>query len=206
MAIHYRTQAVILKKREVGEADRVFTAFTRDFGKMNLFAMGERKITSKLRGGLEVLCLSDVEFVEGKKDTIVDSSFIERYSFLRKDFRRMRVALRTAETLNLFLKGQAKDTHIWNLLTGVFATLNNPAVSPQKWSPLYYYFFWNLVSLQGFHPNVSILPFPVGAFLERAVGSTMESFLAAYSGEFKEEQILAQISRTHFLAITKSLQ
>lgn len=206
MAIHYRTEAVILKKREVGEADRVFTAFTRDFGKMTLFAMGERKITSKLRGGLEVLCLSDVEFVEGRKNTLVDASLIERYSFLRQDLRRVRVALRAAETLNLFLKGQAKDIHIWDLLTNTLSVLNNPVVSPVKWSPLYYYFFWNLVSLQGFHPNTKTLPSRVASFLELAVGSHVDSFMNTYPKEFKEEASLAQISRAHFLAITKGIQ
>jgi hypothetical protein len=65
MATHYRTQGIILKTQDVGEADRVFTVFTKQFGKLRLRAVSERKITSKLRGGLELFYLSDIEFIQG---------------------------------------------------------------------------------------------------------------------------------------------
>ncbi len=54
MFTHYRTQGIILKKEDRGEADRLFTIYTKDFGKLELLAKGERKIKSKLRGGLEL--------------------------------------------------------------------------------------------------------------------------------------------------------
>ena len=206
MAIHYRTQAVVLRKREVGEADRVFTVFTRDFGKVNLVAVGERKITSKLRGGLEVLCLSEVEFVEGRRNTIIDSSLVEGYRFLKTDLRRTRAALRIIETLDVFLKGQAQDEKAWKLLTETLDTLNDPMVSPAKWSPLYYYFFWNLVSLQGFRPNMSNISSSASSFLSDALESPLNTFVKAHSGSFEAESALASLSKAHFLAITKGIQ
>lgn len=206
MAIHYRTEAVILKKREAGEADRIFTCFTKDFGKMNLFAMGERKITSKLRGGLEVLCLSEVEFVEGRRNTIIDSSLVNGYRFLKTDLRRMRAALRVIETLHVFLKGQAQDENVWKLLRETLGMLNDYAVSPAKWSPLYYYFFWNLVSFLGWKPSLSNISSPVSSFLSDALGSPLQNFIKSHSGRFEEESALASLSKAHFLAITKGIQ
>ena len=206
MAIHYRTQGVILKKRDVGEADRVFTLFTKDFGKITLFAKGARKIASKLRGGLEVLCVSEVEFVEGRRNTIIDSSLIEGYRFLKADLRRTRAALRVAETLYVFLKGQAQDEKVWKLLRETLDTLNDPKVSPAKWSPLYYYFFWNLVSLQGFGPNLSNISSPASSFLSEALSSSLDNFVKLHSGDFAGESALASLSRAHFLAITKGIQ
>ena len=49
---HYRTQGFILKKADRGEADRIFTIYTKDFGKLEILAKAERKIKSKLKGGL----------------------------------------------------------------------------------------------------------------------------------------------------------
>ncbi len=34
MAIHYRTQGFILEKINRGEADQLFTVYTKDFGKL----------------------------------------------------------------------------------------------------------------------------------------------------------------------------
>ncbi|MBI2642480.1 MAG: DNA repair protein RecO [Candidatus Wildermuthbacteria bacterium] len=206
MAIHYRTEAVILKKREVGEADRVFTVFTRDLGKVSLVAVGERKITSKLRGGLEALCLSEIEFVEGRRSTVIDASPIEGYRFLKTDLRRTRAALRVTATLDVFLKGQAQDEKAWKLLIETLDTLNDPKVSPAKWSPLYYYFFWNLVSFLGWRPNMSNISPPASSFLSDAFTSSLESFVKAHAGDFQAESALASLSRAHFLAITKGIQ
>ena len=65
MFTHYRTKGIILQKTDRGETDRLFTFYTKDFGKLDLLARAERKITSKLRGGLELFYLSEVEFIQG---------------------------------------------------------------------------------------------------------------------------------------------
>ena len=49
----YRTQAVILRRRDVGDADRVLTVFTPDRGKLELIGKGIRKTTSRKAGHLE---------------------------------------------------------------------------------------------------------------------------------------------------------
>jgi len=60
MFTHYRTQGFILKKADAGEADRLFTVYTKDFGKLELLARAVRKIKSKLRAGLEIFYLSEM--------------------------------------------------------------------------------------------------------------------------------------------------
>ena len=35
MAIHYRTKGIFIKKAARGEADEIFTVYTKDFGKLN---------------------------------------------------------------------------------------------------------------------------------------------------------------------------
>jgi len=80
MFTHYRTEGFILKKIDRGEADRIFTVYTRDFGKLDLLAKAERKIKSKLRGGLELFYLSDIEFIQGKTHkTLTDTILVENF-------------------------------------------------------------------------------------------------------------------------------
>jgi len=66
MFVHYRTQGLILKKEDQGEADLLFTIYTKDFGKLEILGRAIRKISSKLRSGAEIFYLSEVEFIQGK--------------------------------------------------------------------------------------------------------------------------------------------
>ena len=43
----YRTPAVILKRMDLGEADRIVTLFSRDVGKIRAVAKGVRRTTSR---------------------------------------------------------------------------------------------------------------------------------------------------------------
>ncbi len=44
----YRDRAVVLRKLDYGEADRIFTLLTRDHGKVGAIAKGVRRQESKL--------------------------------------------------------------------------------------------------------------------------------------------------------------
>ena len=54
MFTHYRTKGFILKKRNQGEANQLFTVFTKDFGRIEILGKSIRKITSKLRAGARI--------------------------------------------------------------------------------------------------------------------------------------------------------
>ncbi|MEK7461494.1 MAG: DNA repair protein RecO [Patescibacteria group bacterium] len=67
MSYHiYTTKGIVLSKRPVREADRIYTIMTRDLGLVHATAIGVRKEASKLRGNIEPFSLSVVSFVKGK--------------------------------------------------------------------------------------------------------------------------------------------
>ena len=68
MTVHYKTRALVFGKEDRLEADRIFSVFTREYGKLSIAGRGIRKITSKLRGGLDIFCVSDIEFIQGKNN------------------------------------------------------------------------------------------------------------------------------------------
>ncbi|OHA63734.1 MAG: DNA repair protein RecO [Candidatus Wildermuthbacteria bacterium RIFCSPHIGHO2_01_FULL_48_27b] len=156
MAQHYRTQGIILRKQDIGEADRVFTVFTRDFGKLRLRAVSERKITSKLRGGLELFYLAEIEFIQGKVyKTITDAVCVCPYPIIRKNLERLRVMERFAQVADELLHGQEQDEEIWNLLQETLSVLNRPALKGHDLKILAYYFLWNLLASAGYSPSLA---------------------------------------------------
>ncbi len=155
MFTHYRTEGFILKKVDRGEADRIFTVFTKDFGKLGLLAKAERKIKSKLRGGLELFYLSDIEFIQGKTHkTLTDAILIENFLNLRKDLKKLRIACQVTGALDVLVKGQEPDEKIWHLLNETFNNLNSLSLTIHHWSLIYYYFLWNLLSILGYKPEL----------------------------------------------------
>ena len=60
------TQALVLKKIDVGEADSLYSLYTKEFGFMRARARGIRKQGAKLAGHLELLSLGTVGFVLGR--------------------------------------------------------------------------------------------------------------------------------------------
>ena len=46
----YRTEAIVLKRRDYGEADRLLTVFTPEHGKLVLLGKGGRKTQSRKAG------------------------------------------------------------------------------------------------------------------------------------------------------------
>jgi len=155
MFTHYRTQGFILKKTDQGEADRIFTIYTKDFGKLEILAKAERKIKSKLKGGLGLFYLSEIEFVQGRTHkTLTDAILIENFPNLRKDLEKLPIAYGISEVLDNLIKGQEPDEKIWHLLNETFNKLNNSQLPTTNYQLLYYYFLWNLLSISGYQPEL----------------------------------------------------
>ncbi len=70
---------MILSARPLREADRVYSILTRDLGLIRATALGVRKESSKLRGVLEPISLSNVSLVRGKEYwRITSAELVER--------------------------------------------------------------------------------------------------------------------------------
>jgi DNA repair protein RecO (recombination protein O) len=111
----------------------VITAYTQDFGKLKLVAISARKIISKLRGGLEPLCLSELEFIEGRSRLVVtDAQAYERYGTIRGDLARLQAAFQVLDSVDRLIRGQEADPTVWKLLCETLSFLNNPLAVPQK--------------------------------------------------------------------------
>ena len=151
MFTHYRTRGFILKKADLGEADRLFTVYTKDFGKLELLAKAVRKIKSKLRAGLEIFYLSEIEFIQGKVyKTLTDAILIDSFKNLRQDLTKLTIACRISEVFDKSVRGQEVDEKLWYLLLETFQKLNIGKLRPETRDLLYYYFVWNLISLLGY--------------------------------------------------------
>ncbi|EKD47077.1 MAG: hypothetical protein ACD_66C00236G0003 [uncultured bacterium] len=75
-----KTEAIILTSAPFREADRRYSALTRDFGKIEFIGRGARKGKAKLAAHLEPYAIVDLEIIKGRRSVTVIS--VERqYAF-----------------------------------------------------------------------------------------------------------------------------
>lgn len=121
----YKTQGIIIKKKDLSEADRLLTIYTKDFGKICVRAKAVQKSSAKLKGHLELFVVSYLMMAQGKNlDIVTGAETIENYSFLRRHLPSLAAAYYFSELIDKLIVGPEKDTRIWPLLLASFFQLN----------------------------------------------------------------------------------
>lgn len=107
----YKTEAIVLRTMDLGEADRVLTVLTPRLGKLRVIAKGVRRPRSRIGGGLQPF--SDVQLVlaVGRTwDVVTSSSLEDPHLGLRNDLHSTAAAWYLVELVDRFVEGTA-DTH-----------------------------------------------------------------------------------------------
>lgn len=103
---YIRQKAIVLRRTNFGEADRIIHFITPD-GELSALAKGVRKQNSKLAGGIEPFCLTDIVVVKGKSElySLTGAKLIKYYDNIIKDFDRMEFAYGALSTVSKSSKG-----------------------------------------------------------------------------------------------------
>ncbi|PID86936.1 MAG: DNA repair protein RecO [Chloroflexi bacterium] len=113
----FRTEAIVVKRRNFGEADRLLTLYTREFGKLQAIAKGARKPQSRKTGHVELLMRSRFLLAEGRDlHIITQAEMIEAYPALRGDLVRTTYASYLVELLDRFTVEGDSNQDIYHLL------------------------------------------------------------------------------------------
>ena len=114
---NYQTEAIIIKKTKLGEADRILTLYTPHLGKIQAVAKGVRRPRSKLAGHLELLTHSLVSLARGRNlDTITGSQTINSFLPLKSDLELTSHALYAIELVDQFTADHIENYPLFQLL------------------------------------------------------------------------------------------
>jgi DNA repair protein RecO (recombination protein O) len=118
------TDAIVLRARPLGEADRVYTLLTRERGKVDAVAKGVRRPRSAMSGRLEPLAEIRVALHKGRSlDVITEVRTIMSYwdGLVRPDA--LATATLFAETIDLFCEPELALPEIYALLAGAIGAV-----------------------------------------------------------------------------------
>lgn len=122
----YSTHAIVLKRRNVGEADRVVTIFSKEYGRMRVVAKGVRRVHSRRAPSLEVFSHVSLVLHKGKAwDSISEATPIHAFPLLRGSLPRVSYAYYLCELVDAFLPERQEHRDVYALLLDALTALND---------------------------------------------------------------------------------
>lgn len=120
----YSTQGIVLKKIAVGEADALFSVYTRDFGKIRALAQGVKKEEAKLKGHLEPLNLINLGFVLSKNgERLTQAVLLAYWPQIRNSLEKTSAASYLLALMDQHCLPGQKDEPLWDFLVSQMAEL-----------------------------------------------------------------------------------
>jgi DNA repair protein RecO (recombination protein O) len=150
----YKTEGIVLRSMNLGEADRVLTVLTPRLGKLRVIAKGVRRTRSRIGGALEPF--SDVQLVlaVGRTFDVVTSSSLENpHLGLRNDLHSTAAAWYVVELADRFCEGAADSHEAFRLLAQALSGLDAPPTEVTR-EVVARWFELQLLDAMGFRPEL----------------------------------------------------
>jgi DNA repair protein RecO (recombination protein O) len=148
----YKTEAVVLRQRKLGEADKILTLFSAELGKFDAVAKGVRRPGSRKAGHLELLTHTALLLARGRDlDIITQAQSMASFRPLRDDLRRMGCGLYVAELVDRFTVERAESYPLFRLLVDTLDRL----AGRDDLDLVLRYFEINLLAIAGVQPQLA---------------------------------------------------
>jgi len=121
----FRSEAIVLRRTDFGEADRLLTLYSRELGKIKAIAKGARKPQTRKSGHVEPFMRTKFLFARGRDlDIVTQAEMIEAYPRLREDLVRATYASYAVELLDRFTVEEDHHAGIYDLLAAALGWLS----------------------------------------------------------------------------------
>ncbi len=98
---NFKTEGIIIKRRNYGEADRMLTVFTKNYGKMQVKATGVRKIISRRSPHVELLNHVQLTLYKGQGMPILtEAQTLKDFSPIKEDLTKVGYAYHVCELID----------------------------------------------------------------------------------------------------------
>ena len=148
----YKANAIVLRRSDLGETDRILRLFTREQGKVDGVAKGSRRVTSRLCGATELFTHSRMLLAVGKSLDIVSQCEIrESFPRLRGDLSLLARAAYLCELVDRFIEDREPNPDLFDLLLSALYLLQR---KPASVDVIIHSFELHLLSERGYHPEL----------------------------------------------------
>ena len=120
----YKTTAIVLRQRKLGDADKILTLYTPGLGKLDCVAKGVRKAKSRMAGHVEPFTNATFLLARGKSlDIVTQVETVDSFQPIRDDLERLAAALYVCELLDRCTEPHAENPGLHRLLLDTLARI-----------------------------------------------------------------------------------
>lgn len=147
-----KTPAIILRRSDMGEADRLLTLFTPEYGKIRAIARSVRKPTTKAAGHVELYTLVDLMLAEGRDLYMISQAeLMEPFLPIQNDLYRIGYASLFAELIDRFTLDDLENRVAYDLLVQGLGWLCEPDIDLRLAARFYEL---HLLDIMGYAPSL----------------------------------------------------
>ena len=122
----YKTEGIVIKRRNLGEADKILTILTKRFGKLQVKAPGVRRITSRRSPHVELLNHTFFSLYYGKSLPVVtEAEAISTFSKIKENLQKVSMAYHICELIDNLCPDNQENYEAFVLLKDTFSKLTN---------------------------------------------------------------------------------
>lgn len=122
----YRTEALVIRHSNFGEADRILTLYSRENGKIRVVAKGVRKLKSRKAGHLEPFTRVQLQLARGRDLPIVtQAETIEAYPNIRSTLDLTAQAAYVLEIIDRFTFDEEENRGLYKLAIDTLQRLDS---------------------------------------------------------------------------------
>ncbi len=119
-----RTEGIVIKRKNYGEADRILTILTKDHGKISVKATGVRKITSRRSSHIELLNHVAMGLYKANAfPVLTEAKMIEDFAPVKNDFSKVGLAYHLCELIDGLCAENQENSKVFFLLRNFLTQL-----------------------------------------------------------------------------------
>ena len=147
----YVTEGVVLKYYSYRDNDRLFTIYTKEYGKTEVIGRGTNKLISKLAGHLEPFTQSLFMIATGRRwDVLAQARTISSYPNIKISLRSLSSVSVIGEAIDTLTKQMQQDERLYNFFLTILDAWNRK--EPEK--SAMYGSLWKVLMILGYSPRL----------------------------------------------------
>lgn len=148
-----KTKGLILKQSDFGEANRILTIFTREYGIIKAVCYGAKSIRNKNSASTQVMTYADLVLANTNKDlmSIQNAEIIESFFGVKEDIVKLSLCVYFADLVYSLINTNSRDDDMLSLILNCVYALSYKENDTEKVRAV---FELRAMSLGGYMPNI----------------------------------------------------
>lgn len=121
----FKTEGIIIKRRDSNEADRILTVYTKSHGKISVKAKGVKRVTSRRSSHIELLNHTQISLYKASQiPVLVEAQMINSFAEIKNDLQKTGFAYHICELIDGLCPEGQEQQEIFTLLKNTLNQLS----------------------------------------------------------------------------------